>query len=49
VGSEAIGCETGPSMTGAAEGAGNGEGIRLGKALTSGTGLGKFSAGFDCG
>jgi hypothetical protein len=48
-GSEGNGCEIGPSMTGACEGADNGEGIRPCKTLVSGRGLGKFSRGFDCG
>jgi hypothetical protein len=34
-------------MTGACEGAAKGEGIRPCRTLTSGTGLGKFSRGFD--
>jgi hypothetical protein len=34
-------------MTGACEGAAKGEGIRPCKTLISGTGLGKFSRGFD--
>jgi hypothetical protein len=34
-------------MTGACEGDGNGEGTRPCRTLISGTGLGKFSRGFD--
>ena len=45
---EGSGCESGPSITGAAEGGGNGEGIGFGKTVTLGAGLGKFSRGFDC-